>query len=292
MAVAAVANGGYLVEPHLLKEVLDSEGNVVKTYETEVRRQVISTTTARTLATILEEGVSGNGGAKNAYVAGYRVAAKTGTSEKKDRKSEDGTEYYVCSCVGFAPAEDPQVAVLILVDEPTAGTLYGSYVAAPYLANVMEAILPYLGVEAVYTEKELANMALTVPSYVGWSASLAESYAEELGFEVEIVGEGTYVRSQSPESGAEVESAKAKIILYTDNQTEHTLVTVPDLAGKTAVAANETLANRGLNIRIKGTNNYLSGTGAVAIAQDPAPGTQVEAGTVITVTFRNKDDME
>lgn len=292
MAVATVANGGYLVTPHLLKEVLDSEGNVVKTYETAVRRQVISTATARTLATILEEGVSGNGGAKNAYVAGYRVAAKTGTSEKVDKKDESGREYYVCSCVGFAPADDPQVAVLILVDEPTAGIIYGSYVAAPYLANVMEAILPYLGVEAVYTDKELANMALTVPTYIGWSASLARSYARELGFEVEIVGEGTYVRAQSPAAGVKVESARAKIILYTDSQAEHTMVTVPDLSGKTAVAANETLANRGLNIRIQGTNNYLSGTGAVAIAQDPAPGTQVEAGTVITVTFRNKDEME
>ena len=292
MAVATVANGGYLVTPHLLKEVLDSEGNVVKTYETAVRRQVISTATARTLATILEEGVSGNGGAKNAYVAGYRVAAKTGTSEKVDKKDESGREYYVCSCVGFAPADDPQVAVLILVDEPTAGIIYGSYVAAPYLANVMEAILPYLGVEAVYTDKELANMALTVPTYIGWSASLARSYAQELGFEVEIVGEGTYVRAQSPAAGVKVESARARIILYTDSKTEHTMVTVPDLSGKTAVAANETLANRGLNIRIQGTNNYLSGTGAVAIAQDPAPGTQVEAGTVITVTFRNKDETE
>ncbi len=292
MAVAAVANGGYLMTPHLVKEVLDSEGNVIETYQDQVRRQVISKETAATLAKILEEGVSGDGGAKNAYVAGYRVAAKTGTSEKVDKKDDSGREYYVCSCVGFAPADNPQVAVLILVDEPTAGVLYGSYVAAPYLANVMEAILPYLGVEAVYTDKELANLAVTAPSYVGWSASLARSYAEEAGFEVEIVGDGSYVRSQSPAAGVKMESARAKLIFYTESKIEHKSVTVPDLIGKTAVAANETLAGRGLNIRIQGTNNYLSGTGAVAITQDPAPGTQVEAGTVVTVTFRNKEDPE
>ncbi len=291
-AVAAVANGGYLVTPHLLKEELDSDGNVVKSYETNIRRQVISTETARTLAKILEEGVAGDGGAKNAYVAGYRVAAKTGTSEKVDKKDASGREYYVCSCVGFAPADDPQVAVLILVDEPTAGVLYGSYVAAPYVANVMEAILPYLGVEARYTDKELANLALTVPSYESWTASLAEQYARAAGFDVEIRGEGSYVRSQSPAAGVKVESARAKLIFYTEKSMEHTTVKVPDLLGKTAVAANETLANRRLNIRVLGTNNYLSGTGAVAIKQDPAPGTEVEAGTVVTVTFRSKDDPE
>lgn len=292
MAVSAVANGGYLMTPHLIKEVLDSEGNVVETYQPQVRRQVISTETARMLAKILEEGVSGNGGAKNAYVAGYRVAAKTGTSEKVDKKDESGREYYVCSCVGFAPADDPQVAVLILVDEPTAGILYGSVVAAPYLANVMQAILPYLGVEAVYTEKELANQALSVPTYIGWTASVAESYAKEAGFEVEIVGDGKYVRAQSPAAGLKVERARAKLIFYTDAKAEKPTVAVPDLSGKTAVAANEMLANRGLNIRIQGTNNYLSGTGAVAVSQDIAPGTEVERGTVITVTFRNKEDPE
>ena len=291
-AVSAVANGGYLVTPHLLKEELDSEGNVVRTYENSIRRQVISTETANTLAKILEEGVAGNGGAKNAYVAGYRVAAKTGTSEKTDKKDDSGREYYVCSCVGFAPADDPQVAVLILVDEPTAGVLYGSYVAAPYVANVMQAILPYLGVEARYTDKELANMALTVPDYQSWTATVAERYAREAGFDVDIVGEGTYVRSQSPSPGVKVESARAKLIFYTEKSAEHTQVTVPDLSGKTAVAANETLANRRLNIRVLGTNNYLSGTGAVAISQDPAPGTVVDAGTVVTVTFRSKDDPE
>lgn len=294
MAVTTVANGGYLMTPHLVKEVQDSRGNVIKTYAPEIKRQVISTETADKLADILEQGVSGNGGAKNAYVAGYRVAAKTGTSEKIDKKNEmgDGKDYYVCSCVGFAPADDPEIAVIILVDEPTKGVLYGSYVAAPYLANVMAQVLPYLGVEAVYTDKELANMAVETPYITGWSISAAQKYAASEGFDVEIVGSGTIVRDQSPAAGVKVENSRAKIILYTESNATPEMVTVPDLSGKTAVAANETLANRDLNIRIQGTNNYLSGTGAVAISQSHAPGTQVEKGTVITVTFRNKEDMD
>ena len=292
-AIAAVANGGYLVTPRLVKEVLDTNGNVIKSYDTEIRRQVVSTETCERIAQILAEGVSGTGGAKNAYVAGYRVAAKTGTSEKIDKSNQnDGRDYYVCSCVGYAPADDPEIAVIILVDEPTKGVLYGSYVAAPYLANVMETVLPYLGVEAVYTDKELENMAIEVPSVTAWSASLAKSYAEDMGFEVEIVGSGNIVRGQSPSPDTTVEADRAKLILYTDTKADRPLVTVPDLSGMTAVAANETLANRRLNIRIEGTNNYLSGTGAVAIAQSHEAGTQVEAGTVITVTFRNLEGDE
>ncbi len=289
MAVTAVANGGYLLTPRMVKEVIDSEGNTITAYSTDVRRQIISSETAKKLAEVLEGGVSGGAGAKNAYVAGYRVAAKTGTSEKIDKKNETGKEYYICSCVGFAPADDPEIAVIILVDEPTKGVLYGSTVAAPYLANVMRDVLPYLGVEAVYTDKELANMAVEVPSLVTWYASVAKSQAESMGFEVEIVGGGSVVKSQVPAPRTLMESHNAKIILYTESDMEKTTVTMPDLSGKTAVAANEILANFGLNIRIAGTNNYMSGSGAVAVAQSHAPGSEVERGTVITVTFRNQD---
>jgi stage V sporulation protein D (sporulation-specific penicillin-binding protein) len=262
---------------------------VVTSYSTDVKRQIISTETAGKLAQVLEQGVSGGAAAKNAYVAGYRVAAKTGTSEKIDKKNETGKEYYICSSVGFAPADDPEIAVIILVDEPTKGVLYGSTVAAPYLAGVMRDVLPYLGVEAVYTDKELANMAVEAPSLVTLYATSAKSKAESMGFEVEIVGSGSVVKSQIPAPGTKMESHNAKIILYTESDVEKTTVTVPDLSGKTAVAANEILANFGLNIRIAGTNNYMSGSGAVAVAQSHAPGSEVERGTVITVTFRNQD---
>ena len=291
MAVATVANGGYLVTPRMVREVVDTEGNVIESYTTAVKRQVISEKTAKTLAAVLEEGVSGGAGAKNAYVAGYRVAAKTGTSEKIDKKNETGEEYYVCSCVGFAPADDPEIAVIFLVDEPTkpAGFLYGSTIAAPYLANIMRDALPYLGVEAEYTDKELKNLSVTAPPLVSYYASIAKTEAESKGFEVEIVGEGSIVRAQSPAAGTKMESQNAKIILYTDRDPEKTTVQVPDLAGKSAVSANQILANFGLNIRIAGTNNYMSGSGAVAVSQSHAPGEVVEKGTVITVTFRNQD---
>ncbi len=290
MAVATVANGGYLMEPHMVKEILDSEGKTLQTFGPTQKRQVISESTSKQLATVLEQGVSGGAGAKNAYVAGYRVAAKTGTSEKIDKKNETGIEYYVCSCVGFAPADDPEIAVIIMVDEPTKGSLYGSTVAAPYLANVMRDVLPYLGVEPVYTDKELANMAVTVPTMTGLYVSTARNEAAAKGIEIEIVGEGSIVRAQSPAPGTRVESAKAKIILYTERDMEKTTATVPDVLGKSAVSANEMLANHKLNIRIEGTNNYLSGSGAVAISQYPAAGTEVEIGTVITVTFRNQEE--
>lgn len=323
-AVSAVANGGYLVTPHFVSSITDQNGNVIQSYDNHVRRQVVSESVCDTVAKILEEGVSGTGGAKNAYVAGYRLAAKTGTSEKKERECPlcgytaapqtiDGvgmfvcticnytgapaefkvSEKYVCSTVAFAPADDPQYAIIIMVDEPTEGTLYGSVVAAPYVANVMETILPYLGVEAVYTEKELANMATKIPNLVGYTVSAARNYCQRNGLQIEFVGldEGI-IRRQYPEAGVVVEKNSARILAYTDKETETLTVKVPDVTGMTAVAANQVLINAGLNIRILGTKNYLSGTGATVIAQSVAAGEVVPRGTVVEVTFRYLDDKD
>lgn len=323
-AVAAVANGGYLVTPHFVSSITDQNGNLIQSFDNHVRRQVVSESVCQTVANILEEGVSGAGGAKNAYVAGYRLAAKTGTSEKKERecpmcgytatpKTIEGvgmfvctmcdytgipaefkvSEKYVCSTVAFAPADDPQYAIIIMVDEPTEGTLYGSVVAAPYVANVMETILPYLGVEAVYTDKELANMATKIPNLVGYTVSAARSYCQRNGLNIEIVGpdEGI-IRRQYPEEGTVVEKNSARILAYTDKETETVTVKVPDVTGMSAVAANQVLINAGLNIRILGTKNYLSGTGATVISQSVAAGEVVPKGTVIEVTFRYLDDKD
>ena len=297
---------------------------MIQSFDTVVRRQVVSSSVCQTVSEILEGGVSGNGGAKNAYVAGYRVAAKTGTSEKKEREcpicdstgvatTVDGqtkykctickyvgemsefetSEDYVCSTVAYAPADNPQYAVIIIVDEPTSGLLYGSTVAAPYVGNVMETILPYLGVEAVYSEEELKNMAVTVPNVYTWSGSAAQNRCEKAGLTVEFVGDraGVVIR-QIPEAGTVVEKSGGKVILYTDRDAEVEQVTVPDLTGLTAVAANQKLINAGLNIRILGTKNYLSGTGANVIAQSIAPGSVVPKGTVVEVTFRHLNDLE
>lgn len=288
-AVAAVANGGYLVTPHLVSSVTDENGNVISSFTDTVRRQVVSAETCRTVADILEKGVSGDGGAKNAYVSGYRVAAKTGTSEKKD---EGSLGKYICSTVAFAPADDPQYAVVIMVDEPTKGSLYGSTVAAPYVGNVLRTILPYLGVEAVYTEEELAKKAIATPDFFGWRASVAKEYCKKYyNIDLEIVGdEDGVIYRQYPERGTVMEKTSARILAYTDRKTEAETVKVPDVTGMTALAANRTLINAGLNIRILGTENYTSGTGATVIAQSVAKGTEVPRGTVIEVTFRYLED--
>lgn len=322
-AVAAVANGGYLVTPHLVSSVTDHDGNIIQAYDTNVRRQVVSSSVCKTVADILEKGVSGDGGAKNAYVAGYRVAAKTGTSEKKERECPkcdstgiptkvDGSQKYicsickyvgeveefevsddyVCSTVAFAPADNPQYAVIIIVDEPTQGTLYGSVVAAPYVGNVMEKILPYLGVEAVYTDEELEKLAITVPDCRFGSVSYIQKiYGEK--FNIEVVGDPNgVVYKQYPEAGTVIERGSARIILYTERGAQAETVSVPDVMGMTAQAANQTLINAGLNIRIIGTKNYLSGTGATVVLQSIEAGSQVARGSVVEVTFRYLDDRD
>lgn len=291
-AISAVANGGYLVTPHLVSSITDRDGNLIKSFDTNVKRQVVSAETCKRVAKILEEGVSGSGGAKNAYVAGYRIAAKTGTSEKKNAGSEGR---YVCSTVAFAPADNPQYAVIIIVDEPTAGVLYGSTVAAPYVGNVMATILPYLGVEAVYSEKELKNLAVTIPSCIGWSVSAATKMlgGSSYGVAVKVVGDPDgVVRRQYPEAGTVIEKSGGCVILYTDKATEVETVTVPNVVGMSAQAANQTIVNAGLNIRIKGTKNYLSGTGCVAVSQSVEAGTPLAKGSVVEVTFRYLDAVD
>lgn len=285
-AICAVANGGQLMTPHVVSKVVDTDGKTVYEADVTAKRQVVSEDVCKTVSEILEEGVSGNGGAKNAYVLGYRVAAKTGTSEKVG----DDKEARIASTVAYAPADDPKVAVIIMVDEPTIGSRYGSTAAAPYVGNVLEQILPYLGVEAVYSDAELEKMAVTVPNLNYWSIALSTNYLDSLGLSYEIVGDGSYVTGQVPASGTSMEKADGRVILYTGKEKPAQTVTVPNLLGKTAVAANSMVINAGLNIKIEGTKNYLSGTGATVVSQSPAAGTVVAKGEVVTVTFRYLDD--
>lgn len=287
-AISAVANGGYLVTPHIVSKMTDNDGNVLFEAKDNVRRQVVSTEVCKTVSDILEKGVSGDGGAKNAYVPGYRVAAKTGTSEKVG----DDKSARIGSCVAYAPADDPQIAVIIIVDEPTIGSLYGSTVAAPYVGNVLKQVLPYMGIDAVYTEEELKKMAVSIQSFRSWSVALATNYLTTMGISYEVVGDGNYVTSQTPAAGVSFEKASGKVILYTGSEKPKDEITVPSLTGKTAMAANSLVINAGLNIKIKGTQNYLSGTGAVVVSQEPAAGTKVSRGSVVTVTFRYVSDTD
>jgi len=281
------------VKPHLVSSVVDQDGNVIKSYDTAVRRQVVSSAICKEVSEILEKGVSGNGGAKNAYVAGYRVAAKTGTSEKKNAGS---IGEYVCSTVAYAPADNPQYAVIIIVDEPHPenGFVYGSTVAAPYVGNVMETILPYLGVEAVYSEEELQKMTVKIPNYKHYRARVAKNYCEDdYDLTVEIVGDPEgIVYKQYPEAGTVIEENGGRLILYTEQNAEPETCKVPDVQGMSAVAANAAIINAGFNIRILGTKNYLSGTGATAVSQSVAAGTELPRGSVIEVTFRYLEDSD
>ena len=280
-AISAVANGGYLLTPHLLQSVVDAKGNVVSTTSVDVRRQVISEETSRLISQILYEGVATDGGSKNAYVPGYRIAAKTGTSEKKGEGNEG---YYICSCVSFAPADSPEYAVIIMVDEPTVGTLAGSTCAAPYAAKVMKKILPYLGVDAVYTEEELENLEVSVPSVIGWGAELAQTYAPYWGVTIYTTGVGEYIQRQYPSPEEKVEKDTAVIYAYTDRRTtEVTETIVPDLSGMTAEMAKRTLYEQKLNTLFTGSKAYISSTDAFVVSQSIPAGTTVPAGTAVQV---------
>lgn len=289
-AIGAVANGGYLMTPHVVLKVTDGQGNVIESASTQAKRQVISTEVCKTVSEILEQGVAGDGGARNAYVAGYRVAAKTGTSEKVG----DNRDAYICSCIGYAPADDPRVLALIMVDEPTRGLLYGSTVAAPYIAGLMENILPHLGVEAVYTDAELEELAITVPNMAGYTASQAAARAEVLGVDIRIIGEGSQVTvtKQSPAAGSKMEREGGVLVVWLGEQSDAQQVQVPNVIGMSAAAANRMLINAGLNIRITGTKAHLTGTGAQVIVQSIAAGEMVEPGTVVTLTFATANDRQ
>jgi stage V sporulation protein D (sporulation-specific penicillin-binding protein) len=286
-AISAVANGGYLMTPHTVLKITDAKGNVIESASTTTKRQVISTQVCKTISGILQEGVAGDGGARNAYVPGYRIAAKTGTSEKVG----DNRDAYICSCIAYAPAENPRVTALIMVDEPTKGLLYGSAVAAPYIARLLETILPYMGVEAVYTPDELENLAITVPNVKGYNPEQVAALADQLGVSIRVVGKGDKITAQMPEAGTKME-AGGVLVIYAGDAVQEDSVTVPNLAGKSAAAANQLLINAGLNVRITGTKHHLTGVGAKVISQSHAPGEKVAPGTVITLVFTTEGETE
>ena len=285
-ALAAVANGGDLITPHLVSRILDKDGNVVYEHETNVRRNVASEDSCSRVTKILEEGVSGNGGAKNCYVLGYKVAGKTGTSEKLDKYAEDGTRpYRVGSAVGYAPADDPEVIALIVNDEPSKGIVYGSQVAAPYISGLLKFTLPYLNYEPEYTDTDLGSLEMTVSNYVGEDREIAQGRLNSIEVRYEFIGEGDEVTAQIPEPGTKILRSGARILLYFGDETASESVAVPGLIGTTMAAASQLLENRGLNASFNGTQS----AGAVVTAQSIEEGTLVPPGTVIEVTIKHTD---
>ena len=286
-AITAVANGGYLMTPHVMSAIVDDDGNVVQSYEDEMIRQVVSESTTKTLTNILEEGVAGNGAAKNAYVKGYRVAAKTGTSEKKDEYDENGnTPYRVGSTAAFAPADDPQISAIIMVDKPLKGAVYGGTVAAPYISKLLSYVLPYIGVEPQYTTEELAKLDITLSNYVGASVDACVNDLSWRGFTYEIVGDGDTVTAQVPQAGAKISSDNGLLILYTGEETPSDTVVVPDFTGMSAYNANNAAISAGLNVTFSGSTN---GSTATVINQYPAAGEHVPRGTIAQIELRHLD---
>ena len=279
-AASAVANGGRIVQPHVVKQILDSNGKVVKNTSTETKRQVISESVSKEMCGILEENAT-TGSGKNGYVAGYRVGGKTGTSEKLIDVNDDGSDDYIASFCGFAPANNPQYAALVFFDAPLGGSYYGSEVAAPVFASIMSEVLPYLDVAAQYTDEEMSNIDTAAGSYTGQSIEDATKAAEADGFTVTVKGEGSTVISQSPATGASIPTG-GTIVLYTDQSASTDKVTVPNFVGMGVSEVNGLAAANNLNVSMTGMVSSSDGT---STSQSIPEGNQVSPGTVITVTF-------
>lgn len=289
-AIAAVANGGYLVTPHLIDRLVDNDGNTVYQYETAVKRQVVSTEAAKTVAAMLEEGVSGTGASRNAYAIGYRIAAKTGTSEKLDKPDANGGfSLRIGSCVGFAPYDDPEIAMIIVVDEPTTAH-YGATVAAPYISRMSRVSLAHLGYEAVYRADEEAMREVTVENYVGMTISEAMRVLAGQGLAVDFgsAAGSDIVTGQMPIAGETLHSGVGRVLLYT-NRERNDYVTVPDLMGMDMTAATKKLLDAGLNIQLLGAPPAQNAAYPKAATQSISPGTTVSRGTIIAVTFLYDD---
>jgi stage V sporulation protein D (sporulation-specific penicillin-binding protein) len=281
-SLAAVANGGELVTPYLVEKIIDSEGNVIQTHETEIRRRVVSSEVANTVAAILEEGVSGDGGAKNARVDGYKVAAKTGTSQKFDVLDENGNSYLrIGSTVAFSLSDEGGIAVIIVVDEPTSAVKYGSVVAAPYISAFLTKALPYLGYQSSIEKEYVISKDFT-----GLSITEAIKALKAEGISYEVRGGGDFVTSQTPPSGIEIDPKTSKIILYTDESSKQ-FVEVPNLVGMEASEANKLLSNLHFNIKFEGVTADFGG--AVIISQSLAPNSVVPTGTQIIIQIRYMD---
>ncbi len=282
-AVGAVANGGKLMKPFLVKELLDSEGNVVKKTEPTVVRQVISQKTSEQMCAMLEYTVS-DGTGQNAYIKGYRVAGKTGTSEKIPR----GNGKYISSFIAFAPANDPKVACLVVLDEPSNGQYYGGAIAAPVVGKILEDTLRYMGVEPQYTEEEKEHLEVHVPDVKGLSTENAIKNLKNEGLTYRIVGNGSTVKNQTPKTGSML-ALNSVVILYTEDNVSKKVI-VPDVTNLSMSAAQARLAEHRLNMTVTGagaTGNSSNLT--VANSQSPAAGTEIEEGSAVEVEFRYLD---
>lgn len=280
-ACAAVSNGGYVVQPHVVSKITDSKGNVIKTVDKKVKRQVISDDTSKKMNEYLEYNTERQGAAAG-YISGYKVAGKTGTTEKKGvTKFESSfSEDYISSFCGYAPADDPQIAMLVFFDTPDGDAYYGSQVSSPVFINIMSEVLPYLDVKTSYTDEELGYVDASAGDYTGVSVDEAKTAVEADGFTATVKGNGSTVISQIPTVSSGLQKG-GSIVLYTDSDSQSETVSVPSLIGLSPDEVNDVASAYGLNVSFSGATTS-SGTSS---SQNVEAGTSVSPGTVITVSF-------
>lgn len=280
-ACAAVSNGGYVVQPHVVSKITDSKGNVIKTVDKKIKRQVISDDTSKKMNEYLEYNTERQGAAAG-YISGYKVAGKTGTSEKKSvtKVESSFSEDYISSFCGFAPADDPQIAMLVFFDTPDGDAYYGSQVSSPVFINIMSEVLPYLDVKTSYTDEELGYVDASAGDYTGVSVDEAKTAVEADGFTATVKGSGSTVISQIPTVSSGLQKG-GSIVLYTDSDSRSETISVPSFIGLSPDEVNNVASACGLNVSFSGATTS-SGTSS---SQDIEAGTSVSPGTVITVSF-------
>ncbi len=283
-AISAVVNGGYLLKPYVVDQVLDSEGNVVQQNQKTVLRQVISEDTSAIMCQLMESVVT-DGTAGNAALSGYRIGGKTGTSEKLDVFDENGNavDDKIVSFVGVAPMDDPQYIVLVALDTPSTSTgvyISGGVMAAPVTRDIFADTLPYLGVQPDYSQIDMATVNVEMPAVTAMTEQEAKEALAAQSLTYIVVGEGQQVTGQIPEAGAQI-PGNSEVILYMGEEVPKDKVTVPDLTGMSRSQANNALTSLGLYLQTKGSTSSL----ATVTSQDISPGTEVARGTTITAEY-------
>lgn len=278
-AASAAVNGGNLMQPYVVHQILDSEGRVIETTQPVVRRQVVSAQTSETVRSLVEAVVDGGSG-KNAAVPGYRIGGKTGTSEKLDIRDRDVN---ILSFIGFAPMDDPQYAVLIMLDEPKLQDLFGSTIAAPVVGAVLQEMLPYVGLEPQYTAEQLEQKDVEVPDLTGMAPHDAQAkLTTEYGLRIRYEGSGPTILRQIPQAWQTMPKG-GTVIVFTDNEVIETGITIPDVVGLSAQEANLALLDEGLNIELRGVTT--DGVPTMVQQQWPLAGSTAATGDVVIVTL-------
>ena len=285
-AIASVVNGGYLMEPYIVSEIIDADGNTVLRQEPTVVRRTVSQETSDTMRTLIQSVVE-EGTAKNAQVAGFSIGGKTGTSEKIDVFDENGQRVLdkIVSFVGIAPMENPEYIVLVALDTPSRETgiyISGGVMAAPTVGAVMADILPYLGVEPHYSEDDAAGRQILVESLSGMSRAEAEMLLKKIELTATFVGTGETVTGQIPAAGQTV-PGNTQVLVYLGEDAPDSKVAVPDFSGMDRAQAEEAAGKQGLHILV--TGNDGKNANVVVTFQDTPPGTEVPLGTTIQLQF-------